>query len=166
MLDILQEKGFAIRFESHAASILNGDFPEALDDIQAALAGVEVPITEIIASGGGETKGTQRMRRALSARGWNKINFEITKTINGVPRESRSHEIDHVKKFANGFVALEIEWNNKDPFFDMDLTTLRLLFEFNVLSAGIIITRADELEQISWAADLLSHLCWRVPRCN
>ena len=45
-------------------------------------------------------------------------------------------------------VAIETEWNNKDPFFDRDLTTFRLLFELNVLSVGIIITRADELQEI------------------
>jgi hypothetical protein len=45
-------------------------------------------------------------------------------------------------------VAIETEWNNKDPFFDRDLTTFRLLFELNVLSVGVIITRADELQQI------------------
>lgn len=45
-------------------------------------------------------------------------------------------------------IAVETEWNNKDPFFDRDLTTFRLLFELNVLSVGIIITRADELQDL------------------
>jgi hypothetical protein len=45
-------------------------------------------------------------------------------------------------------VAIETEWNNKDPFFDRDLTTFRLLFELNVLSVGVIITRADELQDL------------------
>jgi Restriction endonuclease BglII len=36
----------------------------------------------------------------------------------------------------------------RNTFFDRDLTTFRLLFELNVLSAGIIITRADELEEL------------------
>jgi hypothetical protein len=53
----------------------------------------------------------------------------------------------HVDYFKNG-VAIETEWNNKDPFFDRDLTTFRLLFELNVLSVGIIITRADELQDL------------------
>jgi hypothetical protein len=45
-------------------------------------------------------------------------------------------------------VAIETEWNNKDPFYDRDLTTFRLLFELNVLSVGVIITRASELQDI------------------
>ena len=41
-----------------------------------------------------------------------------------------------------------MEWNNKDPFYDRDLATFRLLFELNVLSVGVIITRSSELQQI------------------
>lgn len=53
----------------------------------------------------------------------------------------------HVDYFRNR-VAIETEWNNKDPFYDRDLTTFRLLFDLNVLSVGIIITRASELQEI------------------
>ena len=45
-------------------------------------------------------------------------------------------------------VALEIEWNNKDPFFDRDLNNFRLLFDLRAISIGIIITRCDELQRI------------------
>ena len=50
----------------------------------------------------------------------------IETRINGVPRESQSHEVDHVRIFPDGSrIALEIEWNNKDPFFDRDLENFR-----------------------------------------
>ncbi len=71
------------------------------------LCGVTIPIEEIIGSGGGETKGTQRLRKALAATGWHKVNFVVEKTINGVRKESQSHEVDHVRTFLNGVVALE-----------------------------------------------------------
>jgi Restriction endonuclease BglII len=45
-------------------------------------------------------------------------------------------------------VGLEIEWNNKDPFFDRDLNNFRLLFELRVIEAGVIITRASHLQGI------------------
>jgi hypothetical protein len=45
-------------------------------------------------------------------------------------------------------VALEIEWNNKDPFFDRDLNNFRLLFDLRVISVGIIITRTDGLQRV------------------
>lgn len=136
MLDVLREKGFEILFVSHAAAILERDFPAALEELEAALSSFEIPITEIIGSGGGETKGTQRMRHALSDLGWKKVHFEIKKTINGVERESISHEVDHAKQFDGNTVALEIEWNNKDPFYDRDLENFKRLHAEGAISIG------------------------------
>ena len=58
MFDRLKSKGFEIAVLSHAEAILERDFPSAVDEIEDALIDVQVPITEIIGSGGGETKGT------------------------------------------------------------------------------------------------------------
>lgn len=67
--EALESKGFNISFQAHAKSILYGEFPQALDEIGAALNAIELPITEIIGSGGGETKFTQRLRKSLAALG-------------------------------------------------------------------------------------------------
>ena len=151
--DALKAKGFEIRFLSHAKSILAGDFPEALVEIGKALNGIDLPITEIIGSGGGETKFTQRLRRSLAAMGWEKHIFEIAKTIDGVPRESTSHEVDHVKSYNGvGVVALEIEWNNKDPFFDRDLENFKRLHAEGAISVGVLITRGSSLQDALWEA--------------
>jgi len=152
MLDKLKERGFELQFESHAASILERDFPVALTDIERTLLSFEVPIAEIIGSGGGETKGTQRLRKALADLGWPFKIYEIKKTINGVPRESISHEIDHVKAFKGEWegtkdIALEIEWNNKDPFFDRDLENFKRLHVEGAISVGIVITRGTSLQK-------------------
>ena len=45
-------------------------------------------------------------------------------------------------------MALELEWNNKDPFFDRDLNNFRLLFELRAIDVGVILTRASELQGI------------------
>ena len=145
--DVLESKGFEIRFLSHAKSIIAGEFPEALTEIGNALNSVELPISEIIGSGGGETKFTQRLRRSLAAMGWRKHVFEIAKTIDGVPRESTSHEVDHVKAYDGvGVIALEIEWNNKDPFFDRDLENFKRLHAEGAISVGVLITRGSSLQ--------------------
>jgi len=146
MLDGIKRKGFEVKFLSHATAILKEDFPEALTNLEAVLLDFYVPISEIIGSGGGETQGTQRLRHGLAHLGWNKVNFEIKKTINGQERESISHEVDHVKQFDNGVVALEIEWNNKDPFFDRDLENYKRLHAEGAISVGIIITRGSSLQ--------------------
>jgi hypothetical protein len=146
-LSALSAKGFQIEFHSHARAILSVDFPDALIELENALTSLTVPIEEIIAGGGGEAKGTQRLRKALNIVGWVKTKFEIKKTINGRERESISHEIDHVREFPTGTVALEIEWNNKDPFFDRDLENFKRLHADGAISVGIIVTRGRSLQE-------------------
>src|SRR5437879_1396412 len=136
-LSALEAKGFQVVFLSHAKAILSVDFPEALAELSSVLLGVTVPIEEIIAGGGGEAKGTQRLRKALVKRNWPKAEFVIKKIINGQERESTSHEIDHVRDFDAGTIALEIEWNNKDPFFDRDLENFKRLHAEGAISAGV-----------------------------
>ena len=143
----LSAKGFQIEFHSHARAILSVDFPEALIELRSALSSLTIPIEEIIAGGGGEAKGTQCLRRALTAVGWLKTKFEIKKTINGRERESISHEIDHVRELSAGTVALEIEWNNKDPFFDRDLENFKRLHADAAISVGVIVTRGRALHE-------------------
>ena len=55
-----------------------------------------------------------------------------------------THKVDCYKNR----VALEVEWNNKDPFYDRDLNNFRLLFELRAIDAGVIITRCTELQKI------------------
>ncbi len=146
----LREKGFQIEFHSHAQDILSVDFPDAVKELRSALSGLTIPIEEIIAGGGGEAKGTQRLRRALTGAGWQKTKFLIKKTINGRERESISHEIDHVRQFPSGTIALEIEWNNKDPFLDRDLENFKRLHADGAISAGVIVTRGEVLQNKMW----------------
>jgi hypothetical protein len=118
-----------------------------LTELEEALLATTIPIEEIIAGGGGEAKGTQRLRRALAAKGWIKTTFVVEKRINGVPRESQSHEVDHVRSFESGAkIALEIEWNNKHPFYDRDLENYKRLHADGAISVGIIVTRGGSLQ--------------------
>lgn len=151
MFERLRAQQYEIRFLSHAEAILNGDFPEIEEELEGSLVDFRIPITEIIGSGGGEALGTQRLRRSLAARHWVKTNFELQKQINGVVRESISHEVDHVRHLDRGegvanVIAMEIEWNNKDPFFDRDLENFKRLHAEGAISVGIIVTRGTSLQ--------------------
>lgn len=147
MLEKLVTRGFEVDFRSHAKAIVSGDFPEVADQLEEVLLASAIPIEEIIGSGGGETKGTQRLRNALKLRGWKKHKFVVQRIIDGVQREAQSHEVDHVLAFDGGTVALEIEWNNKDPFFDRDLENFKRLHADGAISLGIIITRGPSLQE-------------------
>jgi hypothetical protein len=150
LFSALSDKGFQVEFHSHAEAILAADFPQAVTELEQVLLGAFIPIEEIIAGGGGETKNTQRLRRGLVAANWLTSTFTIEKRINGVPREAISHKMDHVRHVAqrdgsNSVVALEIEWNNKDPFFDRDLENFKRLHAEGAISVGIIVTRGKSL---------------------
>ena len=146
MLEELIDRGYEVRLLHHAAAILNTDFPDAVRELEEVLQGFAIPVTEIIGSGGGESQGTQRLRRQLAGLGWVKMNFELRRTINGVERESISHEVDHVRTCESGVIALEIEWNNKDPFFDRDLENFKRLHAEGAISVGVIVTRGSSLQ--------------------
>jgi hypothetical protein len=150
VFDRLLAHGFEIQFVSHARAIMGVDFPDAAHELEEALLNATIPIEEIVAGGGGEAKGTQRLRRALNEKGWRKTIFRVEKRINGIPKESQSHEIDHVRDFGNTDhllrIALEIEWNNKDPFFDRDLENFKRLHADGAISMGIIVTRGRSLQ--------------------
>jgi hypothetical protein len=147
MFDRLRERGFEIEFRSHAEAILGVDFPEVAEQLEDVLLSSTIPIEEIIGSGGGETKGTQRLRNALAAHDWRKHNFIVQRIIDGVEREAQSHEVDHIRAFKAGMLALEIEWNNKDPFFDRDLENFKRLHADGAISLGIIVTRGSTLQR-------------------
>lgn len=147
MLDRLRRVGFDVIARNHAEAILAHEFAPELQLLTDRLADVRIPVRELIGSGGGEAQSTQRMRRMLVAAGWVKHNFRIETTVDGVPRgDGTSHEIDHILRTDRGTLALEIEWNNKDPFFDRDLENFQRLHGQSVISVGIIVTRGAALQ--------------------
>lgn len=147
MFERLQEKEFQVLALHHAEAILTHDMADAVTELERALLGVTIPAEELVRGGGGEGEMTQRLRRALANDyGWRKHNFVIKKIVDGEEKESISHEIDHVKRFQTGTFALEIEWNNKDPFFDRDLENFKRLHADGVISIGAIITRGASLQ--------------------
>lgn len=146
MFDKLEARGFDVLCLSHAKAILSTDFPAAGDELQDTLLAASIPIEEIIGGGGGEAKLTQRLRRAFAEKGWRKTKFEVEKHVNKIRLQSQSHEVDHVRSFEGRNVALEIEWNNKDPFYDRDLENYKRLHADGAISLGVIVTRGRSLQ--------------------
>lgn len=147
MFERIKEKGFQVLALHHAEAILKYDMPAAIDEVETVLLAATIPAIELIQGGGGEGELTQRLRKGFAEAGWGKHNFEIKKIVDGVEKESISHEIDHVKRFSTGTCAMEIEWNNKDPFFDRDLENFKRLHADGVISIGVIVTRGESLHE-------------------
>ncbi len=128
----------------HASAILSQDFPSEWRDLLDVLLAFRLQKSWITTGGGNKSKLSAFIDGFLTERGWVEKQFQTAIVVDGARLDSPTHKIDC---FKNG-VALEIEWNNKDPFFDRDLNNFRLLFDLRAVSVGIIITRADELQDI------------------
>jgi hypothetical protein len=100
--------------------------------------------SDITVPGGRKSKVSEFIDSFLYDRGWVEKQFETHVIVDDVQRDTPTHKIDCLKNR----VALEIEWNNKDPFYDRDLNNFRLLFDLQAISVGVIITRCDELQDI------------------
>lgn len=145
---------YHIEERRHACAILAGDFPTEFKDILDCLAAFKLLRSEIEAGGGGKSKIANRfdhflagMRsggRVTGGRGWAEQQTKVTRQVGGRTVESATHKVDLCK----GRVAVEVEWNNKDPFFARDLNAFRMLHELNEISVGVVITRMDELQAI------------------
>jgi hypothetical protein len=128
----------------HACAILKNDFPVEWDDIVEVLTAFRLRRSDVIAPGGGKSPISGVLDHAFYRRGWTEKAFDTKVVIDAEELESPTHKIDCYKNR----IALEIEWNNKDPFFDRDLNNFRLLFELRAISVGVIVTRCDALQDI------------------
>ena len=129
----------------HASAVLSQDFPEEWQDMLKVLEEFRLLRSEIVAPGGRKSRIAIRIDSGfINERGWEEKAFDIEMRVDSSKIETPTHKVDCYK---NG-IAIEIEWNNKDPFYDRDLNNFRLLFELRAISAGVIITRCDELQGI------------------
>lgn len=128
----------------HACAILASDFPNEWQDIIAVLTAFRLQKNWIEVAGGRKSGVAEAIDAAFTVRGWREKGFATQIVVDGTAIDTPTHKVDCYKNR----VALEIEWNNKDPFFDRDLNNFRLLFELRAISVGVIITRCDELQTI------------------
>lgn len=138
------KKNYELHEWKHASAILENDFPNEWNDIIEVLTNFRLLQSWVVKPGGSKSKISSYIDSFLYSRGWCEKDFSTKIVVDQSTFESPTHKIDCYKER----VALEIEWNNKDPFFDRDLNNFRLLFDLRAISVGIIITRCDELQDI------------------
>ena len=156
--------GYVYGATRYADVILAQSFPDRFNDLVAALSGFHPTLDELRAGGGGRTVFVKRFDESLAEmKGpddeviWGKQNVTIEKSVgldNTVVRSSRvrGHEID---MFGKGTldeplpgIAVEMEWNNKDPFFDRDLINFQALHHEGAIAIGVIVTRGPGLQDL------------------
>lgn len=135
---------YEIHVWKHATAILKNDFPDEWEDVLTVLTSFRLKRSWLAAGGGSKSQISKHIDTEFYKRGWEEKGFETQLVVDQTVMETPTHKVDCVKNR----VALEIEWNNKDPFYDRDLNNFRLLFDLRAISVGVIITRCDELQEI------------------
>lgn len=137
-------KLYLVKEWRNAAGVLATACPEEWKQIVKVLSVFRLLQSEIMAAGKNRSPISRQIDGAFYGLGWKEKKFTTVIKIDDVEYESPTHKIDCFK----GRVALELEWNNKDPFYDRDLNNFRLLFDLRAIDVGVIVTRSAELQQI------------------
>lgn len=149
---------------NHALEIITQAFPEEWNEIADCLRQLRITTDDLRESGGNETKIPKKFDDVLYPRGWREIRISGDLHIKFYPRQAEQrgrfsqepfeekiipgyidgHNID----FLKNRIAFDLEWNSKDQTFDRDLLAMRTYYDCDLVSAGIIITRSAELNDI------------------
>ncbi|AFM14118.1 Restriction endonuclease BglII [Turneriella parva DSM 21527] len=153
----------------NAASILKNSFPEEFAEIEKALLDFSITTKDIGLPGGNESTIPKKLSDSLRPKKWYETRIQgdliirvyeqSEEVIKGgkakkhtlPPKEDiklenyiDGHKIDYVK----GKVALDMEWNSKDQTFDRDLYAFRLFHECGIISAAVLMTRSEKLNDV------------------
>jgi hypothetical protein len=144
----LVPKAISELYEVHewrnATGILQTAFPSEWEDLIGLLMQFRLKKEHILAAGGGKSDISKSIDSYLYKRGWIEKKFDTKILVDDHEYASPTHKVDCYKNN----VGIEVEWNNKDPFYDRDLNNFRLLFELRAIDVGVIITRTTELQAL------------------
>ena len=149
---------------NHALEIITQAFSDEWDEICDCLRRLSITIGDLREAGGNETNIPKKFDDVLYPHGWREIRISGDLHIKLFPRRSEQrgrfadapfdeHIIEgyidgHNIDFLKNRVAFDLEWNSKDQTFDRDLLAMRTYYECDLVSVGIIITRAEELNNV------------------
>ena len=125
-------------------AILASAHPDKWTNILEVLRGFSFTTSDVLKPGGSKGLIASKLDSHFTKLGWSEKKFETKIVVDDAEHAAPTHKVDCYKDR----VALEVEWNNKDPFYDRDPNNFRLLFELRAIDAGVIITRCTELQQI------------------
>lgn len=129
----------------HAAAILSKEFCAQFLELCNGLREFRFTVDDVLAPGGNESIFPKRFAEILKPLGWKekKLTVKLLSEDEDVTKEvtQDTHKVDFVK----GRVACDFEWNSKDQTFDRDLYAFRAFFEYDRISAGVVVTRGSEM---------------------
>ncbi len=143
-------RGYSIRNINYGAELLANAFPDHYASFVRALDNWKVAWGDIEAGGGNKSPVSKHFDDAFEGEGWNETSLELETRLAGVTTIARTHKIDLFKSGPRGElpgIGIELEWNNKDEFFDRDLINFEAIHRARGLAVGIIVTRGAMLQE-------------------
>jgi hypothetical protein len=122
-------------------------------------------LADIKKAGGNESPIPKKFDDVLYPYGWREIRISGDLIVKKYPRQAAQrrgrfadepYEIESIEGYIDGHnidflknkVAFDLEWNSKDQTFDRDLLAMRTYFDCGLIDVGVIVTRAEELNEI------------------
>lgn len=149
----------------HALEILHESFSEEWIEIQEALRRLKLTRDDVTKAGGNESPIPKKFDDVLYPYGWREIRISGDLIVKKYPRQTAQRrgrfsdepfETETINGYIDGHnidflknkVAFDLEWNSKDQTFDRDLLAMRTYFDCGLIDVGVIVTRAEELNEI------------------
>ena len=140
--DIAQK--YDVREWRNGLAILAAVRPVEWAEMLDVLRGFRLLRSDIVNPGGAKSDIAKKIDGHFTKLSWQEKQFDTRIVVDKTEYHAPTHKVDCYKNR----VALEVEWNNKDPFFDRDLNNFRLLFDLRAIDVGVIITRSTALQAI------------------
>lgn len=157
---------FEILNYGHALEILTSNYKNEWNDIVGCLNNLSITIDEIKTAGGNKSPIPAKFDDYLFPLGWTETKITADLLVKRMDRDARTSaggkfEADRTEEvivkgfvdghnvdFIKGKVAFDLEWNSKDQTFDRDLLAMRNYYDARIIEVGIIITRAENLNEV------------------
>lgn len=149
----------------HALEILHDAFLAEWSELQDCLRKLHLSLSDIKKAGGNESPIPKKFDDVLYPYGWREIRISGDLIVKKYPRQAAQrrgrfadepYETEIIEGYIDGHnidfmknrVAFDLEWNSKDQTFDRDLLAMRTYFDCGLIDVGVIVTRAEELNEI------------------
>ena len=149
----------------HALEILHDAFLQEWNELQECFRQLKLSLSDIKKSGGNESPIPKKFDDVLYPYGWREIRISGDLIVKKYPRQTvqrrgrfadKPYEEEMIEGYIDGHnidflknrVAFDLEWNSKDQTFDRDLLAMRTYFDCGLIDVGVIVTRAEELNDI------------------
>lgn len=142
----------------HAAEVLSSSCAQEYEELCRVLTAFRITREDLLSPGGNESQIPKKVASLLRHGGWfeTRIRGDLTVRIETHSDDGLIKTEQEIKDFLDGHkidfvkdrVAFDLEWNSKDQTFDRDLYAFRAFHEAGVISAAVLLTRSESMNEV------------------